>query len=272
MIEKIILFGATGMLGNYIYSYFKQHTNIPIIVIYSRITEENIHNLHFLLNTYKIDNKTCVINCIGQIPQRMTNTNKHYYFINGVFPNILWQVCKHYDAKLIQPTTDCVFSGKREEGNYNEFDTHDDTKDYGISKSLGEPCECTIIRTSIIGRETRNKRSFMEWVINSKKQVIGWDNHYWNGITCLEYSKLIEYIIKNDLFWSGVRHIYSPTTVSKYDLVTITNEVFNLSLEIKKETFEETVNRSLCSIYPSFYEIPEIKTQINDLKNFKLLL
>ena len=50
---------------------------------------------------------------------------------------------------MIHVTTDCVFSGK--DGNYNENSIHDETNDYGISKSLGELCDTTIIRTSIIG-------------------------------------------------------------------------------------------------------------------------
>ena len=164
-IDKIILFGATGMLGNYIYSYFKQNTKIPVSIVYSRITQENIHNLRYLLESYNIDSNTCVINCIGQIPQRMDKSDKHYYFINSIFPNILWEICKSFGAKMIQPSTDYVFSGDRINGSYKETDKHDDTRAYGMSKSLGEPYDCTVIRTSIIGQEKRNKKSFLEFVL-----------------------------------------------------------------------------------------------------------
>lgn len=273
-INKILLFGATGMLGNYIYSYFTQFSKIPIYIINYRFTEENIHNLHDLLITYKIDESTCIINCIGQIPQRMEKDNKYYYFTNSIFPNLLWQICQNYKAKMIQPTTDCVFSGKRKEGMYNELDIHDESNNYGISKSLGEPKKCTIIRTSIIGCETRNKKSFMEWVLNHPiDKIKGWDNHIWNGITCLEYCKLIEHIIINNLFWEGVRHFYSPTPVSKYEMIKIISKTFEIKfLEIIKYDSTEVCNKTLCSIYSNIYNIPDIKLQINDIKDFKLLL
>lgn len=118
---------------------------------------------------------------------------------------------------MIHPTTDCVFSGKK--GGYVETDVHDELGSYGMSKSLGEPVGCTCIRTSIIGRELFNKKSFLEWVIsNNNGTISGWSNHMWNGITCLEYCGVIEKIINEHLFWSGVKHIYSPTSVSKHEM------------------------------------------------------
>ena len=47
---------------------------------------------------------------------------------------------------------------------------HDELNEYGISKSLGELCNGTIIRTSIIGEEMRNKRSLLEWVKSNKNK------------------------------------------------------------------------------------------------------
>lgn len=277
-IDKIFLFGSSGMLGKYIYTYFSKVTslNIKIVEIPFRISKETIDNLEGILLKNNIDEKTCIINCIGVIPQRKDpNTNDGIYFlVNSVFPNILWNICKKYQAKMIQPATDCVFSGKKQDGNYMETDFHDETNAYGMSKSLGEPNGSTIIRTSIIGCEVNNKKSFLEWIlttINNNKIIQGWDNHYWNGVTCLQYCKIIEKIINYDLFWNGVRHIYSPTKKSKYELANMIIEIFYGNDKINsltKYTSNETIDKTLSSIYSLSFEIPELFEQVVELKNF----
>jgi dTDP-4-dehydrorhamnose reductase len=147
---------------------------------------------------------------------------------------------------MIHITTDCVFSGK--DGSYNELSEHDETNDYGMSKSLGELCNATIIRTSIIGEEVQNKRSLLEWVKSNKgKDINGFVNHFWNGVTCLELSNVIYKIINEKLYWNGVRHIFSPKSVSKFELVSMINEVYNLNIKINP--FEtENVDKTITTI------------------------
>jgi len=272
-VSKILLFGSTGMLGRYIYSYFKQETSIQVIKVDFRISNESLELIEDVLVESNIDDRSCIINCIGLIPQRKGSTvnDKDYFLINGLFPHLLWSACKKYNARMIQPTTDCVFSGKK--GLYLETDFHDETNAYGMSKSLGEPLGCTIIRTSIIGLELFNKKSFMEWVIsNNNKTINGWSNHMWNGITCLEYCKLINNMIENDNFWVGVRHIYSPTSKSKYELAKIIKEVFELDIKIVIVDSAEVVDKRLSSNYrESEFHPEELYMQISNLKDFNLL-
>ena len=82
-INKLIIFGASGMLGRYIYSYFSQKVNeFQIISIPFRITNETIDQLESVLINNNIDNHTCIINCIGQIPQRKSaDKSDHIYFL-----------------------------------------------------------------------------------------------------------------------------------------------------------------------------------------------
>jgi dTDP-4-dehydrorhamnose reductase len=274
MVSKIILFGNTGMLGNYIYKYFtlKQFPIETISTNEYTASMETFENLEEILIKKGIDSETCVINCIGMIPQRMENKKQHdYYVINGVFPHILWSVCKRYSAKMIQPTTDCVFSGKV--GSYTEINVHDETNNYGISKSIGEPSESTVIRSSIIGRELFNKKSLLEFVIKNEGNTIqGWDNHMWNGITCLQYCKVIEKIIIDNLFWKGVRHILSPTPVSKYELVNIIKHSFNININIQRTSTETKIDKTLRTIYNenNTMNIPELSLQLKELALFSI--
>ena len=273
---KVILFGSNGMLGGYIKSYFLKN-NINIICLTRAdidIATANHKIIEDKLVACGIDNDTIVINAAGLIPQANAQKNIHdhdYLKVNSIFPSVLSTIACKFDAKLIHITTDCVFSGFR--GSYNETDLHDAQDMYGISKSLGENLHCTIIRTSIIGEELHNKRSLLEWTIKNKNgNINGYKNHMWNGVTCLELAKIILYIIKNKLYWIGVRHIYSPSPVSKYELVSCINKTYDLNITVNEYFCDKKIDKTLTSIYdgPVFF-IPPIETQIRDQHEFKLI-
>lgn len=271
---KLLIFGSNGMLGNYISSYLSNKYEIINLtrkdLDLSTITFKNIDELFKLKNIQEND---IIINCAGVIPQasKQRSLNSRLYFkINSLFPVILSSICEKYSAKMFHITTDCVFSGK--DGNYNENSEHDETNDYGMSKSLGELCNATIIRTSIIGEEINNKRSLVEWIKSNKNgKINGFENHIWNGVTCLQLAKIIEEIINKNLFWNGVRHIYSPRKVSKYELVSMVNEVYELNIKINKITTEEKCDKSITSTYQNQFNIPDLLEQIKEMKEFKLI-
>ena len=271
---KVIIFGSNGMLGSYVSKYMKKN-NINVIEL-SRMDYDLLNlnkiTLEKLLINNNIDNKTIVINCAGIIPQSSKDNKlfeKNYYKINSLFPIMLSSICEKYNSKMIHVTTDCVFDG--EKGNYDENDKHTADDSYGISKSLGELCDCTIIRTSIIGEEIINKRSLLEWVkLNENGKINGYSNHLWNGITCLQLSKILFKIISENLYWNGVKHIFSPDIVSKYELVKMINEIYSLNIEINDYKTEKNIDKTLKSIYSEFVDIPNIYEQIIEQKNFKL--
>ena len=139
----------------------------------------------------------------------------------------------------------CIF---RKKGNYTENDEHD-VLTFSRTKSLGEPDNCTIIRTSIIGEEV-NQRSLIEWIkLQAGKNADGYLNHIWNGLTCLELAKVIENIIKKQNFWNGIKHIHSPNAVNKNDLFCMTNEIFDLNIKINPINTKHSIDRSLKSIF-----------------------
>lgn len=258
------------MLGRYVHTYFyKNGYTIFTPPPEFRVTQDSLELLSTLLST--IDSNTVVINCIGCIPQRHSDkTENEYFLVNSIFPHRLWEVCKSKGAKLIQPTTDCVYSGKT--GNYLELDSHDESNAYGRSKSLGEPQGATVLRTSIVGREMYNKKSFIEFVLQSAgKTIQGWDTHYWNGITCLQWCKFVHTMIEKQLFWEGTRHIFSPRSVSKYELCTMTRDAFRIPVEITKVDHHPRVDKTLSSMYSSLSQgIPDLRQQLEELSEFQL--
>jgi dTDP-4-dehydrorhamnose reductase len=251
---KIILFGSTGMLGNYVKKYLSQFHDILCI-------GRNTFDIE-LCDWKKLDKiiqtGDIIINCAGAIPQQKCDIRK-YITLNSLFPHKVNEMSKKYEIPFIHITTDCVFSGK--DGNYNENSKHDAEDLYGISKSLGEDNSMCIIRTSIIGEELHNKNSLIEWVIKQKDGMIdGYENVFWNGVTCLQLAKIIENIINANKYWQGVRHVFSPNIVSKYQLCEYINEVYGLNITINKKAMpykDMTIN----SIYNN-----DLNNSISNLK------
>lgn len=266
----IYLFGSTGMLGTYVKKYLSDKFDIVCITREEfDILNDTWQKLNKVLKD--LNENDVIINCAGVIPQK-TNQNEYnkYIKINTLFPHKLQEIVEKSNSKFIHITTDCVFDGKKKF--YHENDIHSEKNIYGISKSLGEPEKSTIIRTSIIGEEIKCKKSLLEWIKSNKnKNINGYDNHLWNGVTCLTLSNIIENIITNNLYWTGIRHIFSPDTVSKYQLCSIINEVYELNINIEKHKTKNTIDKTLNTIYNSTFDIDTIKNQIIQQKNFNII-
>jgi len=264
---KIIIFGSNGMLGTYLNKFLqKKYEVIPITrkdIDLSKSTENEI--LNFLSNC--VSEKDLIINSSGVIKQREYDINDMIN-VNSIFPNILSKFKKNKNCNIIHITTDCVYSGHK--GNYVENDYHDCLDEYGKTKSLGENKDLTVIRTSIIGEEIDNKKSLVEWVKSQSNTTInGYTNHLWNGVTCLELSKLIDNMIQEINFWEGIKHIFSPKTVSKYELVNMINKIYDLNITITEMETSEKCYRNLNSLYSCPIKI-NLYEQIIEMKNFKI--
>ncbi|MFX0137729.1 MAG: NAD-dependent dehydratase, partial [Candidatus Hodarchaeota archaeon] len=153
-----------------------------------------------------------------------------------------------------------------------ESDPHDALDLYGKSKSLGEPSKKSLVlRTSIIGTEKENYYSLISWVLKQDgKKINGFINHFWNGITTLQYAKIVEKIILENLYKPGLRHIFSPEIVNKFLLIKYISEVFNVKAKINPYYDNITIARHLSSDYDfvNYFNIPKIEEQLIELKKF----
>ena len=174
----------------------------------------------------------------------MSSDRFNSIYSNSIFPHLLSESCNETFTKLIHITTDCVFSGTT--GPYNESSRHDCLDEYGKSKSLGEPTDSMVLRTSIIGEEVYNKVSLIEWAKSMKDgEVNGYTNHYWNGVTTKEYAEACHNIIKKNLYEQGLFHVFSPKPVSKFELLQIINNKFELNMKISNFATQDACNRTL---------------------------
>lgn len=257
----IVIIGADGMLGRYLCNFFGEKC-LPITRKEYDIEKDDANNL-----VHYIAGASVVINCAGVIPQRCDVSDiEKYNLINGKFPHTLYNICKQYNAKMIQITTECVFDGTK--GNYIESDMATCKDIYGITKYIGEPKDACVIRTSFVGREFLNRKSLLEWVLSQNgKTINGFTNCFWNGVTCLQLAKIIGRIINEKLYWRGVRHIFSPNIVSKYELIKNIISVFNLDITLKEYELSQSVDKTLTTMYTDIdWEIPPIYEQLVELR------
>ena len=265
---NIFIFGSNGMLGRYVFKYLK--SIYPYVVPINREDLDISKVTKRKLYTSNIGKGDWVINCAGVISQRKGVSEIDYITVNALFPHLLQDVCAHRGAKLIHISTDCVY--KADIGKYDENSIHDATDIYGRTKSIGEPMNATIIRTSIIGEELKNKLSFIEWVKSNRGGIVnGFTDHKWNGITCLEFAKLCERLINGELFWTGVKHVFSERIVSKYEMVCLINKAYDLNTQVNPVVSSNPCDRSLSTIRSEIdIEVPDLYDQIIEQKNFNI--
>jgi dTDP-4-dehydrorhamnose reductase len=260
---KIFVLGCTGMIGKYVTKYLNAigvpRSNVDAVVIRKDLFKQQFQ----MLGVGKDD---VVINLIG-ITNKQTKHPWEFIIVNSLFPRMVADYCENIGAHMIHISSDSVYSGA--EGNYSESDTPDDINIYGISKAVGEPNNCTIIRTSVIGENKSNSLDLLEWVCKTKNGVIdGYTNYLWNGITCLQFAKICEIIINSGNYWRGVRHVYSPEPISKADLVEMIGEVYELNNIVRKKPSEIYCNRTLTTDKNTVFIIPPIREQLIEQKNF----
>lgn len=243
--KSIAVIGSTGMLGYAVSEYYKR-VGMTVLEISRKefdIAAEPIEKLENI-----IENVQIVINCAGVIKPRINAMSiEDVLKINSLFPRNLAKLCNRLDKKCFHITTDCVFTGRK--GHYSEDDYFDAEDIYGLSKAGGDSADCMVLRTSIVGEEKGQCRSLLEWARSQAgKEVNGFTNHLWNGVTTLYLAEIIETILSNGLYEKGIFHIYSPESVTKYELVSCFNEVYELNMKVNSVNAGKIIDRTMTSV------------------------
>ena len=253
--QKVLVLGATGMLGNACMEILGRSSEIELIGTARTGNEKYIEfdartdSIEKLLET---TNPNWVVNCIGiikpHIDEKVPESIENAVRINSQFPILLARGAQTVFAKVIQIATDCVYSGVK--GLYVESDLHDATDVYGKTKSLGEVPNQNVmhIRASIIGPEVGSATSLLEWFRNQEvgAKLNGFTDHLWNGVTTHAFGKLCLGIIKNDAFLAGPHHVIPGDIVSKAELLRIFAKTYSrLDIVISDVISPKRVDRTL---------------------------
>ena len=256
--NKILILGSNGMLGTVVSSYFKSLKEYKVYLSSRRIESDDLDK-----NIYKFDATTddlenliinlkpdFLINCIGIIKPEIREDNidsiESAVNINTYFPLQISELAENYNFKYIQIGTDCVFSG--ESGGYLENSFQDANDIYGKTKIGGEAehDHKYLLRGSIVGPESGEGKSLLNWFLSQNgNNVNGFSDHMWNGITTLNFAKIVHGMIKNNNFNNNIQHIIPKDEVSKYDLLMYFKKYFDVNVIVEKSNSSNSINRTL---------------------------
>ncbi len=258
---RILILGHKGMLGRAVLQHFTKTTKHSIATLPVRYGEPN-----FLESIIEI-NPDFIINCIGKIPQKKPGTEAEYSTINTELPLLLDTL----NIKIVHPTTDCEFKGDIPPGaSYDKVAIRDAEDVYGktkavASKELEEAGKNTkIIRTSIIGHEENTSVSLLDWFLSQTGSVRGYTNHFWNGITTLEWAKQCQILIENWDTHPTLNQFGTTNHYSKFDIITLAKEIYEKDIEIIPFETEIAVNKCLVSDK----DIKPLREQLAELEEF----
>lgn len=259
--KKLLIFGASGMLGNAIFRFFSNnpeyettgtarstHTTrfFPEKTRKRIITGVDVENIDSLIKIFQATKPDLVINCIGLVKQLAESEDPLSAIpINSMLPHRLARLAAVSGARLIHFSTDCVFSGQT--GNYKESDTPDARDVYGTSKYLGEVDykNAITLRTSIIGHELQGSRSLIGWFLTQTGSVKGFRRAIFSGLPTVEIARIVQdYIIPHPEL-HGLYHL-SAEPINKMDLLTLVAQEYKKSVIIEADD-RLVIDRSLDS-------------------------
>ncbi|HGS5215545.1 TPA: dTDP-4-dehydrorhamnose reductase family protein [Vibrio parahaemolyticus] len=257
---KVLVIGATGMLGYSIFSNLSELSNFDVygtvrnvkgLESFFPLTDKLIPNVDVkdfaTLEKAVLGVKPdVVINCIGLIKQHdVSKQHVEAIEINALLPHKIAQLCDSIQARLVHFSTDCVFDGKT--GSYLESDLPTATDLYGKSKCLGEVDygKHVTLRTSIIGHELKSSVSLIDWFLSQEGSVKGFSKALFSGLPTVYVAKVLaDYVLPNPSL-SGLYQL-SVDPIDKFSLISKVADVYSKHIEIEK--FEDFVmDRSLNS-------------------------
>ena len=236
---RTLILGGSGMLGHQLCRALSDHIEtwstfredpaqyqrynfIEQEYAIGRVRAENLTSVQQAVEKVKPD---AIVNCIGIVKQRDEAKQAIPSIqVNALFPHQLADLCSEQGIRLVQISTDCVFSGFR--GQYTEVDVPDPVDLYGRTKLLGELNRpgCLTLRTSIIGWQLNTFTSLLSWFSQQRGQRIkGYQKAIYSGFSTSVLAELISDLIKTRPDLTGLYQVASDP-ISKYDLLIALRE------------------------------------------------
>ncbi len=233
---KVLVLGASGMLGNAVLRVFAQDARYSVLgsvrssnvlrLLPAELREQvvcgvDVENTDSLVRLFTQARPDVVINCIGLVKQLADAGDPLAAIpINALLPHRLAQLCDVAQARLIHMSTDCVFAGTH--GLYSEHDVPDAQDLYGRSKLLGEvdyPHAVTL-RTSIIGHELSSAHGLVDWFLAQQGTVKGFTRAVFSGLPTMELARVMRDVVVPNAELRGLYHV-SASPINKFELLSL---------------------------------------------------
>jgi dTDP-4-dehydrorhamnose reductase len=265
-VMKILVLGHRGMLGSTAARVLGAHGHDVVCTEHRfAVSDES----HFLDEIGRFDGDM-ILNCIAAIDQT-TSDKGRLYQLNSLLPLLIADRMRD-DAILVQPSTDGVFSGKSDRA-HRVTDLCDASDDYGCSKRLGELAlaardNVAVLRVSIIGPVAKNARptGLMAWLLTQpgRASVNGFNNHFWNGITTVEWAFFVDRHLASraaDPFLGKITQLGTEAVHSKYDVLCQLRDRFRPDICVNSVASPTRINRALIADFPN----KTLSKQLDDL-------
>lgn len=282
---NVLVIGASGMLGNAVLRLFASSPGfkvrgsarsaallrkLPAALHEHIVTGVDVENADSLARLFAETRPQLVINCVGLVKQLAEADDPLAALpINALLPHRLARLCDVAGARLVQVSTDCVFSGKA--GLYRESDLPDATDLYGRSKLLGEvdyPHAITL-RTSIIGHELDSAHSLVGWFLAQTAGVKGFTKAIFSGLPTVELARVIRDHVVPHPELHGLYHV-SAAPIDKFSLLQLVAKAYGKSLPITPDD-RLVIDRSLDSSRfreATGYQPPDWPALIDRMRDF----
>jgi dTDP-4-dehydrorhamnose reductase len=230
---RILVVGASGMLGHEAIRVLAPDfevwgacrdprdlpdLGIPVERLLAGLDATDSQSVYDLVGRVRPD---LVLNAVGIVKQRPdAKAAIPSIQVNSLWPHVLADACAVNDARMVQISTDCVFSGSR--GGYREDDVPDAFDLYGRSKLLGEITDrpnAITLRTSIIGWQIGEPTGLVGWFAAHRHEPLkGFTKAVFSGLTTRALTEVIRDVVMPDASLAGLWHV-SADPIDKYTLL-----------------------------------------------------
>lgn len=259
---KLLILGSDGMVGHVVSLYMKEQGHEVSEV---GETDPVLDDYDALGRKIRADNYDAIINCTAIINQDAEVDKVGAVKTNSLLPHFLEAVTVGTDTVIVHRSTDCIYSGVK--GNYALEDWPDAKSFYARSKALGELNneKDITIRTSLIGpEEDENGSGLFNWFYNQNGEVNGFANAIWTGLTTIEFTKEIEWLLLNEKH--GIFQLVPDYAIGKYDLLCLFEKYYPGDRIINRVD-NKKVDKSLIPVCGGI-NVPDYETQIVEMRKW----
>lgn len=243
-IEKILVTGASGLLGSKIVEQAGEHFKIvpthKTKPLFPDSEEINITDGSEVLRVFSKFKPDIVVHTAAETNVDRCEVNKeHAWKVNAEGTRNIAKTCNRVGAKIVYVSTDYVFAGGKEL--FTEEDKPSPVNYYGLTKLEGERyvtdiCEdYVIVRTSVLYGWHPWKPNFAKWVIESLREAkrIRVVNDHYNSPTLAEnLAEVILEVIDRGL--KGLYHTGGRERINRFNFALKIAETFDLDSRLIK--------------------------------------
>lgn len=268
---KILVLGADGMVGHIARIYLGERGHDVVSV--ARTSSQEWQSLDVedearLRGFLRMVEPELVLNCIGVLIKESAEDPMRAIRLNALMPHVLEDEANKAGFRVIQVSSDCVFSGSA--GPYRESDRRDADEVYGRTKALGELLNDRdlTIRTSKVGPELHpDGTGLFNWFMSQTGTVRGFTHTLWGGVTTLEMVKAVDYIVDHPI--AGLLHLTNGEPISKCELIELFAEIWGKKDVVIERDGTRIGDRSLRTDRTDFaYMVPTYRAMLDELFAF----